>query len=294
MEGISLVAKKSWYEENKVLWIIQITLFFLCLVLAFFIRPIIALSENQILYFFSTSTQVIAGLYGLTLTGFIFLNDKLNDRVKEDETLYDAIEIMKARKYSQIKTMGIICIASILASLTIINTFDVTYNSFYKDVFEYFLNQSMVLIFTEIVLIVLFSWYSINPRSIDKINEYLKKQNEYDTTLEEGNFQEFVKYYNGIESMIIGQSIKLTNFITNEINIKNNKFYRPNILDALKILISSEILDKELANRINELRKYRNSVVHAEDPKVSMKASDDIKKIYQEVQLAISRYNSTE
>jgi uncharacterized protein YutE (UPF0331/DUF86 family) len=282
------VTYKSWYEENKVLCNFQIALFILCIVLAFLIKPIVDLSENQILYFFSTSSQVIAGLYGLTLTGFIFFNDKLNERVKEDETLYDAVEIMKARQYSQIKIMGLFCIACISSSLTIINTFNVKYENLYKDGFDYLLNQSMVLIFTEIVLIVLFSWYSMNPKSIDKINEYLKKQNEYDTSLEEGNFQEFLKYYNGIESMIIRQSNNLTNFPVFEVSIKNNKFYRPNILDALKILISAEIIDKELADNINELRKYRNSVVHAEEPQVSKKASEDIKKIYERLNLAIN------
>jgi hypothetical protein len=76
----------------------------------------------------------------------------------------------------------------------------------------------------------------MNPRSIDKINEYSKKQNEYDTSLEEGNFQKIVKYYNCIESMIIRQSNDLTNFSSYE----NNIYYRPNILDALKILVSQK------------------------------------------------------
>ncbi|MEX8493217.1 hypothetical protein, partial [Sphaerotilus sp.] len=36
------------------------------------------LNENQILYIYSTSAQVIAGIYGLTLTGFIFYRNELS------------------------------------------------------------------------------------------------------------------------------------------------------------------------------------------------------------------------
>jgi hypothetical protein len=35
------------------------------------VSSLFKLNENQILYLFSTSAQVLAGIYGLTLTGFI-------------------------------------------------------------------------------------------------------------------------------------------------------------------------------------------------------------------------------
>jgi hypothetical protein len=36
------------------------------------------LTENQIMYLYSTSAQVLAAVYGLTLTGYIFLRGDLN------------------------------------------------------------------------------------------------------------------------------------------------------------------------------------------------------------------------
>jgi hypothetical protein len=45
------------------------------------------LNENQILYLVSTSSQVLAGIYGLTLTGFIFFRNELSREEQEDETL---------------------------------------------------------------------------------------------------------------------------------------------------------------------------------------------------------------
>lgn len=36
------------------------------------------LNENKVLYLFSTTGQVIAAVYGLTLTGFIFFRNELS------------------------------------------------------------------------------------------------------------------------------------------------------------------------------------------------------------------------
>jgi hypothetical protein len=51
------------------------------------------LDENQILYLFSISAQVIAAIYGLTLTGFIFLRNELSREEFEDETLVDLFKV---------------------------------------------------------------------------------------------------------------------------------------------------------------------------------------------------------
>ena len=42
------------------------------------IHPIALMNENQILYIFSTSAQVVAGIFGLTISGFIFLRSELD------------------------------------------------------------------------------------------------------------------------------------------------------------------------------------------------------------------------
>src|ERR1044072_6288048 len=59
----------------------------------------ISLNETQIMYLFSTSSQVIAAIYGLTLTGFIFFRNELNREEFDDETLADAVETLKARYF---------------------------------------------------------------------------------------------------------------------------------------------------------------------------------------------------
>lgn len=57
--------------------------------------PALTLNENQVLYLFSTSAQVIAAIYGLTLIGFLFFRNELNREATKDETLTEAIDQLK-------------------------------------------------------------------------------------------------------------------------------------------------------------------------------------------------------
>ena len=49
---------------------------FILLIIALLLKPI-QLNETQIMYLSSTLAQVCAALFGLTITGYIFLEDKL-------------------------------------------------------------------------------------------------------------------------------------------------------------------------------------------------------------------------
>ena len=54
-----------------------------------------SLNENQILYLSSTLAQVSATLFGLSITGYVFLEDKLTKDAEKDDTLIDVIEKLK-------------------------------------------------------------------------------------------------------------------------------------------------------------------------------------------------------
>ncbi|WML24576.1 hypothetical protein [Neobacillus sp. OS1-33] len=267
----------KWAVENKNILFFHFTIMIICLCVSFFIPAIITLNENQILYYFSTSAQVIAGLYGLTLTGYIFLNDRLNKIVQDDETYYDVVEELKSQQHIKIIVMGIMCIISILACFFVINT----YNRFshLNKFFNFILNQSTVMIITEIIIIVKFSWEAINPQSMSKINEKLKKDNDYFGE-EEGSLADFLKYYNLLERLIIKKS---NNMINDNVYKNNTRKFRPSIMESLRILSSKEIVDKELISKINELRMYRNAVVHGTEVKVSLEASKEIERLYSQL-----------
>ena len=70
-----------------------------------FESPWYLLSEEKHLYIYSTQAQVIAAIYGLTVTGYIFLRNNQDKQKENDPTKIDAInltqnnEIVKERIY---------------------------------------------------------------------------------------------------------------------------------------------------------------------------------------------------
>ena len=56
---------------------------------------------------------MIAGIYGLTITGFIFLRNELSREENEDETLIDAIDILKKRYFQLLLFVSIMVAISV-------------------------------------------------------------------------------------------------------------------------------------------------------------------------------------
>lgn len=82
--------------------------------------PWLTLNENQVLYLFSTTAQVIAAIYGLTLTGFLFFRNELTREANEDETLAEPIDELKERYFKLlIFITGIVAVTLLLANLVI-------------------------------------------------------------------------------------------------------------------------------------------------------------------------------
>jgi len=250
--------------------------------------PYLFLNENQILYIYSTSAQVIAGLYGLTLTGYIFFNDKLSKLAENDESYYDVVEKLKGQYFRQIIVLGIGCILGIVMSLLTLNSL---FNINSQNMYSFILNQTMITVLTEIVSIVLFSWSMANPRSIEKANQSLLRDNKYSRE-QKGNLEEFLKNYNSIENNIIllGEKFNFKEIVYNNYSNKNRRNFKPNIMSSLKILGSLNVIDEDLSNEINELRKYRNSIVHSDKPSVSKDAVEKTKSINMIINAIVSKY----
>ncbi|MEY2363150.1 hypothetical protein R6U76_20245 [Lysinibacillus capsici] len=284
---------KKNIKENLQKYRVLYTILFIQLLLALvnFIlskSPFLFINENQILYSYATTAQVIAGLYGLTLTGYIFFNDKLNKLAENDDSYYDVVEKLKGQYFGQIVLLGIGCILVISMSLITLNTISYFNNHI---IYSFLLNQTMIVSITEVVSIVLFSWNMANPKSIEKANEIILKESSLDKK-EKGDFSVFLKNYNSIENQIK----RITNILNNQgiFNIKyynkNRKNYQPNIMESLKLLSPLNVIDKDFYHKIDELRRYRNSVVHSEDPVVSQDAVKSAETINTEIKRQIDNY----
>ena len=59
--------------------------------------PLLEYAPDAVSSVMSTCSEVLAGLYGITLTGYIFFADRFKDTSRDDESLYDAVQALLLR-----------------------------------------------------------------------------------------------------------------------------------------------------------------------------------------------------
>lgn len=159
----------------------------------------ILLNENQILYLFSTSAQVIAGIYGLTLTGFIFFRNELSREELEDETLAEAVDALKSRYFALLVFITIlVTLALLLANLAIAHE-----GSGRDSLNTVIVNTGQVAFVTSLFAVAYFVRDVISPQRIERASKSI--QSEVDPAFEEqakGDLAAFVKNYNEIEALL--------------------------------------------------------------------------------------------
>lgn len=257
----------------------------LCAIFLMQCRIIFILNENQLLYLFSVMAQVIGGVFGLVLTAYVFFVDKFKETTKEDDTLYDATAAILNRYFHNLILLAIICGLTIL--LCIIGIVDL-HN--WMIIYPFIINESVFLFLIGITGILVFGTMLLDPGKLDKEIQKMKKSAEKYYQMEDsssGDFTEFLRLYNQLEHLIIEFA---------EQCIENRKEYRynykPQIIQSLKVLNMREIINGSLVNEINELRMYRNALVHGIDFNVTKDVCLRIKIIYETLNDAFHIFQS--
>jgi len=224
----------------------------------------IRLNENQILYLFSTSAQVVAAIYGLTLTGFIFFRNELSREENEDETLADAVENLKSRYFRLLVIITfLVTLALLLANLAIAHEGfgELRLNTL-------ILNAGQSAFLTSLVAVAYFVFDVVSPKRIERASR--KIQNRVDPgvgTQASGSLEEFLRNYNEIESLLerAGERYQAVSHVTDE------RRYRRRISNArlAEILLRSERISEALFLLLRDLITLRNSIIHGAEPVVS-------------------------
>ena len=255
-----------------------ISLFF-----AYFCDVIFYLNDNQLLYVFSTMAQVTGGLFGLTLTAYVYFADKFKESTRGDDILYDATMSILTRHFYNLILIGVTC--GIVICLCIFGIVDM---NTWMWIYSFVINEGVLLFIVLIVAILIFGIMLLDPKKLDKEVARLKEDAEkyyQSNTNEEGDFREFLKTYNMLEQLLI--KFAQACMIDNNWSIYNN---RPQIIQSLKVLIRSEIVNYILVDEINELRMYRNALVHGIDFSINQEVCNRILKIYETLNGAFEVY----
>lgn len=224
---------------------------------------IMGLNENQILYLFSTSAQVLAGIYGLTLTGFIFFRNELSREEQEDETLADAMESIKRRYF----TLLVFITALVLVTLALSNLAISSESSAHPTVTTLLINSGQSAFATSLLAIAYFVFDVISPKKVQVASRALQdKVDPTHGTQGKGSLEEFLRNYNQIEMLL--SEYGLSNSLATSA-YSSKPFRRISNVRLAEILERNERISKSLFNRIKDLITLRNSIIHGADPVVS-------------------------
>ncbi len=270
-----------------------------------FENPWYLLSTEQNLYIYSTQAQVIAAIYGLTVTGYIFLRNNQDKQKENDPTKKDAINLTQNNERVLLFALTFFSLSTILLAIFTLVSFDDKENMVGRVVSK---NLCTVFFIITICLFCYFILYVLRLDKIEKaskeiknsIDEYEKnktsatqsssdlngnesKLNDSDTIEEKnknhddntGSLNVFILKFNQLESLL--------NVLFNEVYSKQVQYIdasrtipqycNPSIRDnryrpistVLKELVKCERIDSRLNNDLKEIIKYRNALVHGQD-----------------------------
>lgn len=277
---------------QNLLFIIFLIISLLNALYAMFVSPIILLTENQILYTFSTIAQVTASMFGLILAAYAIINPKLEEKGNENQELYDYIKIYRNKCFKNIVQLSIFCVITILLSLLCINT----YIHLPIKWVTFFINQTIFCCVLSTISFTIFGCNLLNPKALSKIGQFEKKEieKEYYDSDKTDNFRSFVSYYNKLEDLITRYANELMQQDENQ-DSNNLRHKRVTILQALDLLLLNNIISKDTFYKIDELRRYRNALVHSlEDQTVKTKIFNQLKIIYKSIDKVYQQRTDTE
>lgn len=247
-----------------------------------FNKPIVLLNENQILYLFSTSAQVIAAIYGLTLTGFIFFRNELSREESEDETLEEAVEALKARYFH------FLIFITVIVSLTVIlaNMAIALESSNRSHLNALVINAGQSSFLVSLAAIAYFIFDVVAPRRIERASMDLQnKIDPFSKNQAKGSLEDFLKSYNQIEKLLSETGRTLLKDDPND----STPHFRRHFSNArlAELLLRREVIDKPLFEKVRELIALRNSIIHGAELVVSKAIVDATDKALRDLKAAI-------
>ncbi len=230
----------------------------------YLINPIFILNENQILYLFSAASQVVAAIFGLIITGYIFLKNELDRKFERDESYQEIILILKRDYFDSVNTISSFTLVSIILCFFII-----VFESSNHQMLDILINLTGIMIIGSLLFIVSFVLVILSPNSFERASEELRVENTIDENGERGSLEIFLKNYNEIEYVLqkYGRELLYSN-ISDCDDIKEKKISNRKLV---MILTKENKFNEKLGRDLLKLISLRNSLVHGINPTISNK-----------------------
>lgn len=227
------------------------------------------LNENQILYIYSALAQVIGALLGITIAGYAVVDQK-NKKMKDfDDSVEEYIDRISENQYQIVKRIIWLSISALVLCFGVLSSYRL-----FDQIVSFGMVEAMILFGMIIFALLDFSRF-LSPDTIKKMSS--KDTAMYDevrTSLDEiYSFSRFITLYNQME-----ETIKYLSAVQID---RQQSLYKIQTKEAMMILLNYEIISQQTNNVIQDIRMYRNALVHSasEDKNVNSDMYERLKDI---------------
>lgn len=239
--------------------------------------PLIVYETDAVSSVMSTCSEVLAGLYGITLTGYIFFADRFQDTSKEDESLYDAVQALLLRYNHMAGFISLACLLCIILAegVVLYGTNTLLPHPLYR----FWINETLLLCFCTFDFILYFVINVLDPHKVNRISVHNKSKISEDQTA--GNPDEFLATWGEIENNLYAlreELISRLRFVPGA-GAKG----RPQLVQTLEVLRNYGRINHSLWRKLEKLRQYHNLSLHDMNMAVSQEMCDLAKEVLAEL-----------
>ena len=235
-------------------FLIFVDLVFMLSEIAKFVNP------DSLHWLFSTSAQSLAALIAFLIAGYAFTHNTLSQ--EKDETLIEINNEIKGKYFLLLKWILLFALIGILGDLLSIALIK---NKFYFNFFNIIYSLTFISNVLAIILTIIFILYIMDPKRISKTAKEIYKKTDFIKSDEKVDYSKFLMNVVNFEKLLKG-------ILVNKKLIK--KGISITIKNMLVILLRNELIDKNLADKLDLIRRYRNIAVHGGVEKVDKGMGD--------------------
>ena len=231
------------------------------------IFPLLEYAPDAVSSVMSTCSEVLAGLYGITLTGYIFFADRFKDTSRDDESLYDAVQALLIRYNHLAGFISLMCLLCTVMAEGIVLYGSNTLLPVWLH--RFWINETLLLRFGPFNMILYFVISVLDPHKVERISNQKKTKISEDTNA--GNIEEFMAVWGEIEDNLLALREELINKMRFVPGANRSK---PQIVQTLDVLRNYGRINMNLWRKLDKLRQYHNLTLHDLNMSVSQEMCD--------------------
>lgn len=240
------------------------------------IFPMIRYDTDAVSSVMSTCSEVLAGLYGITLTGYIFFADRFKDTSEDDESLYDAVQALLVRYNHMAGFISLLCLLCIVLAEGIV--LYGTNTLLPEALHRLWINETLLFCFCTFDLILYFVISVLDPHKVGRISSQQKAAISNDNTA--GNTEEFMAVWGEIERNLYALREELVSKMR---FVPGASRRTPQLVQTLEILRNYGRINMNLWRKLDKLRRYHNLSLHDVNLAVTQEMCDLAKNVLAEL-----------